>query len=329
MNILYLSCHAILEYDELRLFEELGIDYFSLGSYINPQKPVDQIRPGLQRQPDHELISIAPDRDNMPKEFIDRFDVIIVMHKHEWIVNNWEKMKHKRVIWRTIGQSTPKIESIMTEYKKQGIKIMRYSPRERLIENYAGEDAIVRFYKDENEFKDWNGQDTRPMTIAQNMKHRGQHCNYDAFAAIAKETGAVLYGTTNQDSEFNGGFLTYEEMKQKLRNHRCFIYTGTQPASYTLGFIEAMMTGIPIVSIGKKLGNSLAEYGQLFEIPDILDHGMSGIISDDIDNLIEKTKLLQNNHSAAFRIGRIARKRAIAFFGMQRALNDWKRFLEL
>ena len=35
-----------------------------------------------------------------------------------------------------------------------------------------------------------------------------------------------------------------------LRRARCYLYTGTQPASYTLGLIEAMMTGIPVVSIG-------------------------------------------------------------------------------
>jgi glycosyltransferase involved in cell wall biosynthesis len=46
------------------------------------------------------------------------------------------------------------------------------------------------------------------------------------------------------------GALTYDEMRGWLRRARVYLYTGTQPASYTLGLIEAMMTGIPVVSIG-------------------------------------------------------------------------------
>jgi hypothetical protein len=45
MKLAYFSCHAILEYDELRLFEALNIDYFSFGSYVFPTEPVDPIRP--------------------------------------------------------------------------------------------------------------------------------------------------------------------------------------------------------------------------------------------------------------------------------------------
>ena len=106
MRILYMSCHAILEYDELRLLEELKADYFSLGSYVMPWQPVDQIRPPLRHNPDSWLSANAPDRNNIPQEFIDKFDIIIVMHVPEWIINNWDKFKGKRVIWRTIGQST-------------------------------------------------------------------------------------------------------------------------------------------------------------------------------------------------------------------------------
>jgi hypothetical protein len=39
-------------------------------------------------------------------------------------------------------------------------------------------------------------------------------------------------------------------MRDYLRRIRAYLYTGTQPASYTLGLIEAMMTGVPVVSIG-------------------------------------------------------------------------------
>ena len=50
---------------------------------------------------------------------------------------------------------------------------------------------------------------------------------------------------------------------------RAYLYTGTIPASYTLGLIEAAMTGIPIVSIGPHYFGSPAMHlgyvDQLFE----------------------------------------------------------------
>jgi len=50
----------------------------------------------------------------------------------------------------------------------------------------------------------------------------------------------------------NGGKLEYHEMKREMRDNRLFFYGGTHPASYTLAFMEAMMTGMPIVSSRKK-----------------------------------------------------------------------------
>ena len=41
------------------------------------------------------------------------------------------------------------------------------------------------------------------------------------------------------------GSLSHEDMLDYLRRCRVYLYTGTQPASYTLGLMEAMLTGIP------------------------------------------------------------------------------------
>lgn len=332
MKLLYLSCHSILEYDELKIFEELGIEYFSLGSYIKPQYPVDPIRPPLNRIQDPELYSIAPVRENMPKSFIDNFDVIVIMglpHK-EWISNNWDNMKHKRVIWRTIGQSTKEHEEFVAPYRKEGMQIIRYSPREEKIPGYAGMDALIRFYKDEKEFCGWNGRDLEVITFAQNMKVRSEHCNYQIFEKFATGLNAHVYGPKNDDAgPLNGGFMTYDEMKQKMRDARVYFYTGTQPASYTLNFIEAMMTGIPIVAIGPRLGTSLNINGDVYEIPDIIRSGVNGYWSDDVDTLKNYTQMLFKDHEMAKQIGDAGRKIAVSYFGKENIKNRWKNFLRI
>lgn len=331
MKLLYLSAHAILEYDELKLFEELGIDYFSMGSYIDPQKPIDGIRPALSKEVDKDLLDSAPPRDKMTKEFIDKFDVILIMHVPEWVTSNWELFKGKRVIWRSIGQSTPKVEAKLQECRQDGLEVVRYSPAEMSIENSIGGDAVIRFYKDPNEFHGYNGVDKKVITFSQDMKHRAEFCNYDAFLEITKNLPARIYGPKNDNAgELNGGFLTYPEMKQKMRDSRVYLYTGTQPASYTLNFIEAFMTGIPIVALGPKYANSMVIAGpHTYEIPDFIQNGVNGFISNDLEELRGWVKEMLSNRRAAARIGEMGRQTAIELFGKDKVRDEWAQFLKI
>lgn len=330
MKLLYLSCHSILEYDELKIFEELGVEFLSLGSYLDPGNPVDPIRPALKTRTDPELIRKAPPRDKLTKEFLDNFDTVMIMHVPEWVTDNWKLFKGKRVIWRSIGQSTPSVERKLLPYRQQGLEVVRYSPRERFIEDNMGFDAMIRFYKDPTEFKDWVGGGTEIITFSQDMKHRGEYCNYDIWRQVAEGFRAKVYGPKNEElGDKNGGFLTYADMKQKMRDGRAYIYTGTQPASYTLNFIEALMTGIPIVAIGPKWANSLDIAGQTYEIPDIIHNGVNGFWSDDIAELRKYVKALVENIPLARQVGRSGRETAINLFGKEVIKSYWKKYLKV
>ncbi len=330
MKLLYLSCHSILEYDELKLFEELGVDYFSLGSYIDPSNPVDPIRPALKHKPDEWLLAHAPERDKLTAEFVDRFDAIIVMHVPEWIVRNWPVIKNKRVIWRSIGQSTPKVEQMLAPFRYEGLEVVRYSPREQYIDSNMGFDAMIRFYKDENEFKGWVGAENNTITFTQNMKHRAEFCNYDIWQEVTKDAKAKVYGPKNDDlGDRNGGFLTYEDMKQKMRDARSYFYTGTQPASYTLNFIEAFMTGIPIVAIGPKYANSLDIAGPTYEIHEIIQTGVNGFCSDEPKDLTRYLETLSKDMAFARVVGRAGRETAIKLFGKETVKEYWKKYLKI
>lgn len=334
MKLLYLSVHAILEYDEVKLFHEMGIDVFSLGSYLIPSSPVDPIRPPIDFKVDEWLVSHAPPREALTQEFVDKFDAIMVMHgdtpEGNWIEMNWPVIKNKRVIWRTIGQSTPRLEQKMFQYRTEKLQIVRYSKRELNIEHCAGSDMVIHFYKDEKEYSNWVGAGNQVITIAQDMKTRGEHCNYNAFLELTKGFNTKIYGPRNDNSgDLNGGFLTYDEMKQKYRDARVYIYTGTQPASYTLNFIEAMMTGVPIVALGPKFGNSLDIAGELYEIPDLITNGANGYWSDNLDELRGRIEYLLKDKKHAERIGFMGRQRAIELFGKESIKRRWKEFLGL
>lgn len=333
MNILYLSAHSILEYDELRLFEELGYDYFSIGAYINPANPHDPKRPPLNGKFHEHLASVAMvhNADNLHKEQVDWADVVIVMHLPQWIEKNWKLFKDsgKRIIWRSIGQSVESVEKRLQPYREQGLEVVRYSPMEVRIPNNIGSDAIIRFYKDQKEFGDWSGENEEVITFSQSMKGRGKFCNFDAFNAVSRGLNAHVYGPNNEDAgELNGGLLEYEQLKAKMRDSRVYFYGGTHPASYTLNFIEAFMTGIPIVAVGPILGNSEDFPQDTYEIPEIITNGVHGFYSNSLEELRQFTDALLRDKNFAKQISRQARDRAIELFDMNVIKKQWKAYLE-
>jgi hypothetical protein len=334
MKILYLSCHATLEYDELKLFEEMGYDYFSIGAYINPKQPHDPKRPALNGEYKEEFASLlmAHNQSNLHPHHIEWADVIIVMHIPEWIESNWPLFKQaidsgKRVIWRTIGQSVQGVEERLAQYRKQGLEVVRYSPAEANIPGYIGSSGLIRFYKDPEEFKEWNGQTKEVVTFAQSMKQRAEFCNFDAFQKDVQGLDAHVYGPNN-DGELNGGLLSYDALKAKMRDAGVYYYTGTHPASYTLNFMEAWMTGIPIVAIGHKLGNSQHFAGQLYEVPDLIQNGYNGFVSDVPEERQKHIRELLNNPDLAKNISANARKSAIETFGKETIKRQWREYLE-
>lgn len=330
IKLLYLSCHSIHEYDEIKLFHEIGIDVFSHGAYKDPRHPEDNMRPPLDWDADPELLRLAREceKEHLSKEFVDKFDAVMIMHIPRWIVYNWDVMKDKIVIWRTNGQSCENDENSLRWFRSQGMKIVRYSPMERTIPGYIGEDAVIRFYKDPEEFKGWNGPIPRVITLGQSFIKRAEFCGYHTFEEATRGFRRKIYGPHNEEAGRDwGGFLTYEQLKQVLRDNRCYFYTGTYPAPYTLNFVEAFMTGIPIVAIGPGRGNAPFLPGQYtYEVHNLIVNGESGFVSDDIEQMRKMVKLLLDRKDVADYISENGRKRAIELFGKEKIKKQWEEF---
>ena len=115
MKIQYVSCHSVLEYDEVKLLTELGFEVYSNGSYRDPKGAYTLPRPGIPNAPfDEEFFRLTAEnpKTNLPPELIEPYDVLIFMggEQEQSLISNWDNIKHKRVIWRSIGQNTPATE---------------------------------------------------------------------------------------------------------------------------------------------------------------------------------------------------------------------------
>ena len=360
MRILLLASHEIAEYDDLRMFTEMGHEVFCPGGYQNPREH-SGLRPAVPDAPVFpELIEacerVRRERGDpgpmidwakaaLPDEVIDWAEVIIVHHFPErWIGGQWERIRHKRVVWRTCGQSNPELEAYMAQGRAEGMQIVRYSPKERNLPNFAGEDALIRFGKDPDEYGPWNGnvaaiveedaganpvigsryryREVYPYiaNVTQHMLERGEATGLTFYQQATEGLPAVPAGP---GSKALGGLgeLSYDEMKRYLAGARVYLYTGTRPASYTLGLIEAMLTGTPVVSIGPGAFGP-GWVGEVFEA-----HGLGPTWSDDPAEAREALEWYLRDDEVARDASATIRDRAIELFDLSKIKAEWAAFL--
>ena len=104
---------------------------------------------------------------------------------------------------------------------------------------------------------------------------------------------------------------SWADLKEQYRHHRLLLNTLTDghEDGYNLGMLEAMATGMPVVSTP----NSSSP---------IVD-GYNGFISDDIEYLRAKIGLLLTDREAAVELGRNARQTVIDHFHINTCAAGW------
>jgi hypothetical protein len=332
MKIHYLSDHAILEYDEVKLFTEMGHEVFSNGAYLDPAGHFSLPRPGIPGAKYYEeyaqLARSHPAKTDLPVELLDPFDCIIIMHQPDVVVQNWPKLRGRNVIWRSIGQSVPGIERKLAQMHKEGLKIVRYSPKESNIQDYIGHDEIIRFYKDPEEYKGWTGKPGGVINFTQSLKGRRDFCHYDEIMPVIKNFEGKVYGPGNNDlGPWNGGEVTATDQVRILQQSSAVVYGGTWPASYTLSFIEALMTGTPIVAGSKAVAHSQRfQPIDFYEVDEMLAQ-IGGIVCDTVGQMLEQTQRLVDDEEHAKTISEKQRQLAINLFGKSNIRGQWEQFL--
>ncbi len=358
MRIVQCLSHSIESYDQLRLYTDLGIEAVDIGPYIDPRTPHDPKRDPVPDAPFYPELKEAVDalatNDNLgaaqsriPDAYLDWLGddgVLIYHHYLERLYGQWDRIRDwkrgapgRRVIWRTVGQSVEYNERQAQPFREQGLEIVRYSPKERNIPGYAGEDALIRFYKDPDEWNGWTGHVPAVINFTQGLAQRDPYTNYGFWRAATAGLDAIPMGPGSSDIG-GAGEQTLDQMKQALRDYRAYCYTGTQPASYTLGLIEAMMTGIPIVSIGPKW-MGIFDYGpDLFEAAASDDESWHGrampptivpadSVFNDPANARHALRTLLDYPDKAQNISGNQRRRAIEMFGKETIGKQWADFL--
>ena len=344
MNVLYISCHAVLEFDELKLLNTIpNLHVRSTGAYADPRQhpALRPALPDLEVSDDHIRNSFLFNTGGhkLNDELLNWADVVIFMHMPEWIhesLDDLDRHGDVRVIYRSIGQSAPNVETMLRNYSLHfgsRFSIVRYSPNEQFIKNFQKSDNLIRFYKDPQEFRRTEppAASNHILMSTQNGLGRGNFTHTREALEISAGHPRLYVGTNNEDirDHFDCPIANpdYEELKKVYREARIFLYTGTVPASYTLSFIEALMSGLPIVTISGKMW-AKEHLGwispDVFEAPEIVGPAATIHSIEDGQDLLAA---LMSRNDIIEEWSQFNRDRALELFAFEPIRDQWRQLL--
>jgi glycosyltransferase involved in cell wall biosynthesis len=341
-KLLYLSCHESLEYDELKIFNELGFDCFSVGHYCDLKNPIHPSHDGSPIPDNSELFERfckshsysrierklnnlksgehAPYVVRVKKDFADLFDVVYIGYYEENLTLNWESFAGKLVILRTIAQLQYHRSPFLHK-----IKTVSMSPKEGNIHGYKP-NKLIRHAVDTNYHSGWVGETNIVLTVNKWLKKRGDISGWDIYQQATKDFNRVVCGFSNEDIEWAKTDISQSEIKKLRQEAGVYFSTCSKPGNLTYTFLEALSTGIPVVTIGPKWGNMPGF--EMFEAHEFIENGVNGFWSDNTHELREYLQLCLSDKKLAKRLSENGRKTAIDYFSLERCKQDWADFFK-
>lgn len=331
MNILYLSVHAILEYDEIKMLKALGHNVFPLGVYFG-FTPCENFRDPLEfNEVEHELLRVfratgchyqyyggGTDTIVLSAEFLSHFETVIVMHDLSFIEKFWPSISNKRVIWRTIGQDIDNYELRAAPLRAAGMDIVRYSSIEATSVNYCGQTAMIRFGKNPTDYGPWTGHDKSVLLFSNMFRQRFPKESAEFFQMVDGFSFKVG-GVGNDDVPGNIGMLSEKAQIAAYNANRAYLYCTAPHVPYTLNFMEAMMTGIPIIATDFKPTQ------KYYEVPALLRG--CGHVVESIEEARGVLKRLIEDDDFAADMSRKTRDHAVTLFSEDIISKQWEMVL--
>ncbi len=156
----------------------------------------------------------------------------------------------------------------------------------------------------------WNGELERGITVVNGLTRRGRLAGCDIFLLLRREIPLDLAG---MGSERLGGLgdLPHQELHRIETRYR-FFFNPIRYTSLPLAVVEAMALGLPVVALATT------------EVPCAVLNGVTGFVSNNLDELREGMRRLLADPGLAHRMSSQARAFAREHFGIERFVRDWE-----
>lgn len=155
----------------------------------------------------------------------------------------------------------------------------------------------------------YTGKLKKGVVVINNLSKRGRRLGLDVFEKVKSKIPLDLIGIGSEELGGLGDIPPYQ-LAEFISQYR-FFFNPIRYTSLGLSVIEAMMVGMPIISL------ATTEHGVAIK------DGERGYSSTDIDYLIHKMQLLLKNHQLAVRLGQNSQQYAQDRFGIGRFTKDW------
>ena len=173
-----------------------------------------------------------------------------------------------------------------------------------VIEHAAAIDPAVRYA----------GTIPRGITIVNGGHRRPRIAGHDLFLRARERVPLDIAGMETE--EFGGlGDIPYRDLHRRVAAHR-FLFSPMRYTSLPLAVIEALTIGMPVVALATT------------ELPVVIENGVTGYVSSDLDELIARMRGLIDNPAEARRLGDNARALAEQRFSLDRFRRDWNAAFE-
>lgn len=163
---------------------------------------------------------------------------------------------------------------------------------------------------DVDDFYEYQGDIPKTLRVGNQIKERKVMLGYQTQEKIIEGFKTTLLGV---NPEIDGSLVpeNFDDLKSYFAHHRLYLNTTVNgfEDGYNLAMLEAMATGMPIVSTAN-------------ETSPVRD-GVEGFVSSDTDYLRSKIEELLADHELAKRMGAKAKYRVIEMFGIDRFKTAW------
>lgn len=161
----------------------------------------------------------------------------------------------------------------------------------------------------------YQGDLDRGVVVVNNLAQRGRRLGLDVYSRVREEIPLDLVGMGSTQVPGGLGEIPPDELGAFGSRYRFFFH----PIRYTslgLALCEAMMAGLPIVALATT------------EAVTVVENGVNGFISTDVQDLIEGMQMLLARPQAAMDMGQEARAVALRRFSLERFAREWEQLID-
>jgi glycosyltransferase involved in cell wall biosynthesis len=240
------------------------------------------------------------------------FDCILFQNKHGYLYG-----------WHLLNEKQLKLPSIYLEHDP---------PREHPTDtkHFVGEDTFVVHVTHYNKLM-WDtgnsqtrviehgvfipeevpliGAQAKGITVINNLRSRDRRLGRDIFLEARNQVPLDLVG---MDAESLGGLgeVPLRDLPALLSQYR-YLFHPVRYTSLALAVCEAMAVGLPIVGLATT------------ELPRFIKNGVSGYLSNDINELIPIMRELNQDLELVHKLGQGSRRVAQRWFSLDRFIYEW------